>query len=258
MKKDNKAIVITSIIAGVILIIALIALSTISSINPYSKDTVTVEGIANIEATPDLIGIYFTIETKGDTSAEAKNAEQEIFDKLVTQLALEGFDRSELKTQYFNVYPNSYWDSNLRKQVEDGYKATHSLKLELSTEEFDKVEEVVNAGVNSGAGIGYINFELSQELQSQYKAQALELASKDAKVKAEAVVSGFDKKLGRLVSVQVSDFGYYPWNIYTTKASGDGGISYAEDAAYAQEAVANIVPSEQDISARVSATYKIR
>jgi hypothetical protein len=253
MKKENNAIVITSIISGVILLIALIALGTLNSLSPYSRNTVTVEGVANVEATPDLIGVYFNIETKGNTSANAKTEGEEIFDKLVSNLAIEGFDRSELKTQYYNIYPNVYWENG--KQKEDGHIASHSLKLELNSDEFDMIGEVIDAGVYSGAGISYINFELSQELQSQYKADALELASKDAKIKAEAVASGFNKNVGRLVSVQVSDFGYYPWNIYTAKASS--GAS-SEDAALARETTMNLVPSEQDISATVSATYRIR
>ncbi len=255
MKKDNRAIIITSIIAGVILIIALLALTTLSSMNPYSKKSVTVEGISNIEVAPDIIGIYFNIETNGSTSAEAKDANNEIFEDLIVQLALEGFDRSELKTQSFNIYPDYIWDDGTRK--DNGYKATHSLKLELTSDDFDRISEVIDAGVDSGAGISYINFELSQELQSQYKAEALELASKDARVKAEAVALGFNKKVGKLVSVSVSDYYYYPMNIYT-RSSVDYEDSGYGDCVSLKEAVANIEPSELDITARVSATYKIR
>jgi len=257
MKKDNKAIVITSIIAGVILIIALLALGTITTISPYSKDSVTVEGTASIQATPDLLTVYYQIETTEDNASSASDANDEILDKLILELAKEGFVRDELKTQNFNVYPNYEYKNG--KQTQNGFRAVHSLKIELSEEEFDKISEVIDAGVNSGAGISYINFELTQELQSQYKAEALELASKDAKVKAEAVVSGFDKKLGKLVSVQVSNYGYSPWNIYTSRTYEDGGsVNYDEEIALAKESVANLTPSEQEITARVSATYKIK
>lgn len=255
MAKDNKAIIITSIIAGVILIVAILALTTFSSSNPYSKNSVTVQGIANIDATPDIIGIYFNIETTGNTSSVAKDANNKIFEDLIVQLTLEGFDRSELKTQSFNVYPDYTWEDGTRK--ENGYRATHSLKIELSSDEFDKISEVIDAGVDSGAGIGYINFELSQELQSQYKAQALKMASKDARVKAEAVASGFDQKVGKLISVQVSDFGYSPWNVYSARTMDASSAGYAEDVAMVKEVAANIEPTEQQISASVSATYKL-
>ncbi len=250
MKKDNKAIIITSIISGVVLLIALIAMVSFGSVSSTNK--ITVEGISSIDATPDLMTTYFRIETQNETSVEAKDANNEILNKLVNELSKLGFERSELQTQSFNIYPNYEWKNN--KQTQNGYKATHSLKLELSSERFDKISEVIDAGADSGAGISYINFELTQELQNQYKAQALELASKDAQTKADAVASGFGKRAGKLVSVQVSEFGYYPWNVYTSR---DEGVGYGEDAVLAKQAVAEISPSEQEISARVSATFKI-
>jgi uncharacterized protein len=255
MKKENQAIVITSIIAGVILIIALVALTMFSSILPSSKNTITVEGIANVEATPDLLTVYFNIETINDTAVEAKDENNDILEKLILELAMNGFTRDELKTQSFDVYPNYEWTND--KRIQKGYKATHSLKIELSSEDFDDASEVIDAGVNSGAGISYINFELSQELQNQYKAQALELASEDATIKAEAVVSGLNKNLGKLISVSVSDFGYYPWNVYTAEMDSAGSYN-KESAELARQSVANITPSEQDITARVSATFKIK
>lgn len=254
MKKDNKAIVITSIISGVILIVALVALGTFSSLVPYSKDSVTVEGIAEIKASPDLMTVYFNIETTGNTSSEATDANNEIFEKLITELALKGFDRSDLETQSFNV--NKYYEKIDGNRKESGYKANHYLRIELSSEDFDKISEVIDAGVEAGAGINYINFELSQELQNQYKAEALELASQDAQIKADAVAAGFGKKAGKLISVQVSGFGYYPWNVYSSGAVGSS--SYEEEAALAKEVTANITPSSQEITARVSATFKIR
>jgi uncharacterized protein YggE len=252
--KDNQPIIITSIIAGMVLLIALLVISFGSF---GSSNKITVEGIASIDAMPDLMSVYFMIETQGKTSAEAKDANDEILDNLVIEILGLGFERSELQTQGFNIYPNYEWDGT--KRTRDGYRATHSLKLELSSDEFDKISEVIDAGADSGAGVSYINFELSQGLQNQYKAEALELASKDAQIKADAVASGFGKRAGRLVSVQVSDFGYYPWNIYTAREDAGEGTGYAtgENAEIAKQAVAGIEPGEQEITARVSATFRI-
>jgi len=248
--KDNQPVIITSIIAGAVLLTALII---ISSLSYGSANKITVEGVASIDAVPDLMSVYFMIETQGETSAEAKDANNEILNSLVTEILGLGFERSELQTQS-NIYPNYEWDDGERSQ--DGYRATHLLKLELSSDEFDKISDVIDAGVDAGAGINYINFELSQELQNQYKAEALELASEDAQIKADAVASGFGKRAGRLVSVQVSDFGYYPWNVFTAREETDG-YANEENAAVAKQAVASIEPGEQEITARVSATFRI-
>jgi hypothetical protein len=247
MKKENNAIVMTSIISGVVLLIAVSAMLMFSS--STTKDVVTVNGMATIKATPDLVGVYFTIETKGTTSAEASDANTVILNSLKNSLVAQGFTEEDLKTESFSIQPNINWING--KQVQDGYIAYHYLKLEFSTEDLEKLTAVIDAGANAGAGISYINFELTEESQNIYKAQALEMAAKDAQTKADAVASGFGKTAGKLVSVQVSEFGYYPWNVYSSSGS-------AEDSSAIKTATMSISPSEEEISASVSATFKLQ
>jgi uncharacterized protein YggE len=254
MKKENSAIVITCIIAVVILVVAIFAITRFSSVNPSTGKSVTVEGVATLKALPDVISVYFSIETKGKTSAEAKDANTKIYDDLVEGITIAGFNESELKTESFNVYPNTYWDAPSGKQKTDGFIATHSLKLELSSDQSDKLSDAIDAGVTAGAGISYINFELSQKAQNDYKAQALKLASEDATVKANAIASGFGKQVGKLLSVQVNSFNYYPWNVYTAMDSSGRAPG---DITLAKEAAMNINPSEQDVSASITATFKL-
>ena len=245
MKKINNAIVITSIISVFVFVIAIFALTTFA---PVSKDVVTVDGMSTIKVDPNLVTVYFTIETKGQTSVEAKDANSAIFDKLKTAITSLGFPENNLTTQGYNIYPNYYWNNG--KQVQDGYIASHSLEIQFSTDDIDKLSGVLDAGINSGAGISSINFELTPEAQNNYKAQALELASKDAQAKADAIAKGFGKTTGKLVSVQVSDFGYVPWNVYASAGS-------STDAVAAKESVANIQPSQQEIVGRISATFRL-
>ena len=248
MKKENNAIVMTSIIAGVVLLIAVSAMYLFSDFST-SNDVVTVTGLSTIKATPDLVGVYFTIETKGATSAEASDANTVILNSLQNSLSSQGFAEEDLKTESFSIQPNINWING--KQVQDGYIAYHYLKLEFSADDLDKLSPVIDAGVNAGAGISYINFELTQEAQNDYKAQALELAAQDAQIKADAVASGFGKEAGKLVSVSVSEFGYYPWNVYSASGS-------SEDSSVVKEATMSITPSEEEISASVSATFKLQ
>ncbi|MEJ2267470.1 MAG: SIMPL domain-containing protein [Nanoarchaeota archaeon] len=116
MKKENKPIVITSIIAGVILIIALTAIYNSGYLGTENK--ITVEGTASIDATPDLMTIYYMIEIQAETSAEAKNLNNEIYDKFVLEILKLGFTKSALQTQSFNIYPN--YEYNNGKQSQNG------------------------------------------------------------------------------------------------------------------------------------------
>ena len=247
MKTDKSVQITGMIVLGVVLLGLIIAFS-FSSMNPSSSNTISVLGESNIKAIPDLVAVYFAVDTKGATSSEATSKNAEIVEKLKQNLIAKDFSEDEIQTQGFNVYPNYRWDG--QRQIEDGYRATHSLVVKMSTEESKKIGDSVDAAVDSGAGISYINFELSQEKQNQYKAQALEQAAKDAKIKAEAVALGFNKKLGRLVSTQVSDFGYYPWLAYSATMDSS--------AAEIKREATSIVPSEQDINARITATFRIR
>jgi uncharacterized protein YggE len=134
-----------------------------------------------------------------------------------------------------------------------GYKASHQIKIVLNTSSTSLISDVIDAGVDSGAMLGWINFELSTKLQNEYKAQALREAGQDARTKGEAIAEGLGKRLGALVSVSTSDFNYQPWNVYSSK---EGGM--VADASQAKLAVTNIQPGTQEVSAQISVVYKIR
>lgn len=239
----------TIIISATFIIIAIIVVLAIT--NPFTKNTINVEGTATIDAMPNLVGIYFNIETSGDTTAEASEANSEIVDELTNSLIALGLQEDEIITQNYNVYQDYDWINGQRR--EKGYKATHSIKVELSTEETEKIGQVIDAGTQAGAGVNYVNFELTPELQNQYKAQAMQLAAQDAQMKAEAIATGLNKKVGRLVSVSTSNFGYSPWSIYSS-----AGMDIAEEAVEAKVATTNIQPGEQEIYGQITAIFKLR
>jgi len=241
-KRIIISVIITLVVAGVIILILT---------NPFSKTKISVLGTATIDAMPNLVGIYFNVETSGDTTAEASEANSEIVDELTNSLTLLGIEKDKIITQNYNVYQDYDWINGQRR--EKGYKATHSIKVEISTEESEKIGQIIDAGTQAGAGINYINFELTPELQNQYKAQAMQFAAEDARMKADAIAQGLNKKVGRLVSVSTSDFGYSPWGIYEAR-----GVSVTEDVAEAKVAATNIQPGEQEIYGQITAVFKLR
>ena len=248
----NTAVQITIIISVVVLIIAFSTLYIFNSAVNSGKNSVNVQGLATVKAMPDVISVYFNIETTGNTSEEAKDANSLILDELITELLKQGFERKNIVTENYNIYPNYEWDKD-GKQIDKGFKATHSIRVEIDSEDSDKLGSIIDAGANAGAGISYINFELSQKLQNQYKAEAMKLAAEDARIKAEAVAEGFNKEVGDLISTSVNDFGYYPWNVYSTR-----GMGVAEDYALAKVEATNIQPGEKEVTASVSATFELK
>jgi uncharacterized protein len=247
----EKSIKITIIVAITLVALALIGVFTVFQMPFAGGNVITVDGTSSIKVSPDIVSVYFNVETNGTTAKDAKDSNAKITDDLITALVKEGFNRNDIQTLSFNIYENQIWENN--KYVSHGYKASHQIRVQMNTSQSDKIGEVIDAGVDSGALLSYINFELSTAKQNEYKAQALAQASQDAKTKAQAVASGSGMKLGRLVSISTSNFDYRPWNVYTSNAGG-----MMEDAIMAKQAATSIQPGEQDVSAYVSATYKLR
>ncbi len=245
--KTNKSIIITLLIIAGVIALALILTSRLGGGMP--KNSIQINGQANIDVIPDLITVYYNVETQAKTSEDAENKNSEIVQKLKNNIISYDFSEDELKTQSFSIYPEYSWASG--KQILIGYRAVHSLKIELSSDEIEKISDLIDAGTKSGAGISYINFELSDALQTQSKTQAIKLAAEDARIKADALAEGVNKKVGRLISVSLNEFIYSPWNIYSYAESGG-------DVAVAKESVRSITPSEQEVSAYVTAVYKLR
>ena len=126
--KIDKSISITLII--VIGIIILVSIFIINS-SPNSN-TINVNGQSSIDVIPDLVKVYLTIQTNAETSQEAKDENAEKTDSVISALLSKGFDREEIQTTYFNIYPE--YDYRYEKSNIDSYTASHNLVVEFSSE----------------------------------------------------------------------------------------------------------------------------
>lgn len=247
----SNSVKITSIIVGAVLVMFFVTLFVMEG-NDLDGKTVKTTGLAEISVVPDTIALHFTVETKGETSAEASAENSEAVNNLITALVVQGSERKDIQTTSINVYEDYEWINNRR--VSKGYMATHGIVVKISSDESEKTGEIIDAAVKSNSTLAYVNFELSQELENEYKAQAILLATQDAKSKAEAIAEGLDKDLGKLVSVSDSDFYYNPWRYdYATSGSSDSMILAEE----AKAALVDVNPAERTISSQVVVVYRL-
>lgn len=209
---------------------------------------VSAQGSSVIEAKPDKLSVNFNIEAKGKTAQEAKDTHDKILNSLTTKLLLLDVEKKDIKTLNFNLYPNYEWSNGENKLK--GYIARQDITIDVK--DFNQVAEIIDAGIDAGSFVSYINFELSEEKQNDYKVQALQKAGEDAKRKAEATASGLGKKIGRLVSVQSEEFNYLPYRYF------DSGGAIAETAnVQAKQAAVNLVPRDIEVSASLRVEYKL-
>jgi uncharacterized protein YggE len=249
----ENSVKITLIIVVGLLVLGLFGVYMFNKLIPpgLSGNTISVNGNSVVKVNPDLVTVYFNVETNGLTTKEANDANKIIVDKLITSMLKLGFAREDIQTENLYISEDSRWENGKYKNY--GFKASHQIKIEMNSSQASLIGDVVDAGVNAGARLQWINFELSTAKQNEYKAQALKEAGIDAKTKAQAIAEGLDKRLGSLVSISTSDWGYQPWNVYMAKSGG-----MIEDAAEAKLATTNIQPGTQEVTGYVSVVYKIR
>ena len=238
---------------GILWLIAFIVVAILAAgVYVYSDQTsktINVNGDSLIKAKPDLLGVYVNIETSGNTAGEAENKNSQISDKVTAELKRLGFTDADIETTGFNIYPDYEWVNN--QQVSKGYKASNQLKVNVK--DFTKSGDVIDAVVNNGGLVSNINFELDEAKQQEYKKQAMSKAAEDTKTKADAIAQGVGMRVGKLVSIQVNDYNFYPYPVY---ARAEGGVFSASDAKAQVEQV-TINPGDLEIRASVTATYKL-
>ncbi|MEK6817429.1 MAG: SIMPL domain-containing protein, partial [Nanoarchaeota archaeon] len=103
--KLRSSVQITLIIVVGIILLTLISIFTIKSFVSSSKDSLQVNGQSTIKVTPDLITLSYNVETKGNTSKEAEDSNTDIVNDLIYRVIQLGFDKTDLKTENFNIYP---------------------------------------------------------------------------------------------------------------------------------------------------------
>ncbi|PIN91621.1 hypothetical protein COU56_05090, partial [Candidatus Pacearchaeota archaeon CG10_big_fil_rev_8_21_14_0_10_31_9] len=230
----------------VILVVALLAVGAYVYTNTgFQRETVSVSGNSEVFSQPDLVSVYISVETTNLSAEDSKNANSEISKKVAEELGSLGFEDSEIETVQYNIYPDYSWETG--QQRLNGYKTINQLKVK--TDDFDLTGKIVDAAVDNGALVSYINFEFTQETENALKVQTIEAATKDAKTKAEAVARGADKKLGKLVSISTNDYYYSPYPLYAM-AEGDSASDNSIDA---RKAATQISPQELAVSASVQA-----
>lgn len=211
---------------------------------------ISATGSSEIKVNPDIVSVYVMSQARNDSSSAAQEKALEISDKFASELAKIGIAEKDIQLSDYNVYEDFDWASGSRKSL--GFIASQSITVKIT--DFNKTSRVIRAATTAGALVNGINFELSQEKENEYKAQALKQAGEDAGIKASSLAEGFGKKIGRLVSVQSQDFDYRPYPLF---AKAEGGVASVSDNMQAESAIAGISPSELTVTADVSATYRM-
>jgi len=166
------------------------------------------EGIVSVR--PDQVKVRISVTTNAATAAEAADLNASETTKVMGALRQALGANTEIRTTGYSLGPR--YNPDLRRN--DGYTATNS--IEVTVNDLSLAGRAIDTAAGAGAtNVGGIQFTLKDPAPA--RAQALRLATMQAKANAEAIASGLGKTIGTvMVAQEGSSVSVTPIDIRTT------------------------------------------
>lgn len=245
---------------AVVIVLSLLILSKVTALNfslasNSEKSSFAVVGTGKVTVTPTIATTTFTVQEKGDTQEQAKNAANDKQNQAIQILTSLGIKKGDIKTTSFTVTQN-YEDSTVpnaqpmlypRPQtVQKGYIATAT--TQVKAEKVDQLNQAIDKITALGINVGGVEYTLAD--QETYKAQAVRMAVEDAKKKAQELSKAAGFRLGKIVTIQ--DLDQQNGIIQPMAFSAKTGATENSDTS------TNLEPGSNEVTSRISITYSIK
>lgn len=201
---------------------------------------ITVSGEGKVKVAPDQASISISIETKGTKAEDVKRENDKKMDAILKFIKKSNIPAEDFQTQRVSLNPN--YDYEKKKS---NYVATQTVQILLKDlSKYDVLMEgLVNEGINR---IDNVEFKSSKMIQLQ--SEARKLAVKEAKAKAEDLVSVLGQKVGKAILISDNSQSYHPQpRVYAMKA-----MESMDDSSAPRETLAI---GEMEITANVSVNF---
>jgi uncharacterized protein len=158
--------------------------------------TVSGRGVESIPTTRSQVNLGVEVQGK-----DAKNVQEEAARRSSAVVALlKSRNVEKLQTTGINLNPVYNYTNNVQKIT--GYSATNTVSFRIATEQTGTLlDDVVKAGASRIDGVSFI---ATDEAISQAQKQALQKATQDARLQADAVFTTLGLKAKEVVSIQLN------------------------------------------------------
>ena len=209
---------------------------------------ITVKGLGEVRIDPDTAFLSLGVQVVAETAAEATTGLSTNSNSVVEAVKEAGVDETDIATQsltltpiYAEPAPGQTRDTPPKI---DGYRA--STTVLVTAREIDGAAEILDAALSAGANVvNSVRFGVMET--ADFERQALDMATRDAASKAEAMAGALGGKVGGLI-----------WIVEETSGFG-GSFAVAKQAmAFSEASMAPLVALEAGqltITARVIANF---
>lgn len=164
------------------------------------QPTISVMGTGEAELKPDFATILVSVDTKGDTVAQASSANRAGTERVLARIEGLGIKKEDIQTANFQVFqtpPQVGPDGKEIKQPK--FSARH--RLSIKTRAIDGVGQLAGEILASG-DMTFQSVSFGLDRQEEGGDQAREAAVHDAKRQAEIYAKAAGVSLGRLIEIR--------------------------------------------------------
>ena len=254
MNNQNKNLIMTLIIVGIILLLSLTVWVNVDIKDRIQKtgNTITVYATGEVYTKPDLTITTFSAITEAKTVAEALSENTEKMNDVISFVKAQGVEDKDLKTTSFNIYPRYEYQKIETeiypyppgKRVLVGYEVTQSLEVKIR--DMTKIGDILQGATDAGANqVGDLQFTIDKE--EEFEKQARKEAIEKAKAKAEELAFQLGVNLVKITNFSESSVAPYFYGL--EKAAAPAGLGGGE--------APQIETGENKIEVTVTITYEI-
>ncbi|MEO0229797.1 MAG: SIMPL domain-containing protein [candidate division WOR-3 bacterium] len=195
--------------------------------------TISVTGIGEIVVKPDICLISAGVLEEDTDAARVTEKLAQKMQQVIKTLQNSGVKKENIKTTGLQLYPVYDYDSK-GKQILRGYRAQENISVKCDVKDAGNIlKSIVNAGINT---INNIQFDFSKRDSLEFV--AIELAMKDARLKAERSIISTPYKISGIKSINIQ--------------SESTAIPYARTAKATLEVTSEVPVEEGEIKIRTS------
>ncbi len=227
------------------------SVSAQSADNPPREPLIESTGSGRVQRAPDRVDISMGIEVAEETASAAQASAEKVMKESVTAIRGLKLPGEELQTGSVELSPRYERVGSSQTPTRIiGY--TGSISLTIRTTNLEAPAGVIDAALKAGCNrIHYVSFSLKEMLEA--REEAIKLATKAAKRKAEVMAEALEMKLVRVAKANTSSVNQGWWGANRFSNSNAVQVATGNDDGGGDGGA--LVPGKIEVTAEVSVSF---
>lgn len=218
--------------------------TTINQAAPAVVRSLNVNGVGQVDLTPDIAYIFIGVHDEAATASEAVGANKTHTNSVIAAIKKAGVNEKDIRTSNFSIWPSQQYSPE--GQVTGTiYMVDNSVYV--TVRDLDSLGNLLDDAITAGANsVNSIQFDVADKTTAVKEARAK--AVDDAKLQAQEMADAAGIALGDIQNL--SFYESSPTPMFSGKGGGGGAM--------AADVAVPIQPGQLTISVNVSITYSIK